>query len=170
MRWKRALVVTSLVLVAVPLVAETYAPRAEMALRFDESTKKHPKKLTLAIPILDPVVSFDQGGLNFSASYITHFGLNEAGRNSKGKVKLTIEVVRNDRVLWSKKKNSRIKYDLDTTWECGNCTHNLSFCNRSLGGLQAGDLVLFHFQFKRMPPFGVGDAARAGVEIYHTCY
>ena len=107
-------------LVASPVLAETYAPSAEMMLRFEEPAQKHPKMLTLAIPIMDPVVSFDDGGLNFSASYITHFGMEKDARNSTGKVALKIEVVRNDRVLWQKTKKSRIKYDRYTNWECGN--------------------------------------------------
>lgn len=166
----RTVAVASLLLVASPVLAETYAPRVEMMLRFEESSQKHPRKLTLAIPVMDPVVSFDDGGLNFSASYITHFRLEEDPRNSQGKVILKIEVLRGDRVLWQKTKKSRIKYDRDTGWECGNCTHKLSFCNRSLGALQEGDLVLFQFQFKRMPRFEPGEAADIGAETYHTCY
>ena len=167
MRWVRALMVLGLLLAPRPMHSEAlHGLGAGMTFRFDESQQKHPNVGTLAIPITAPVEGYDGIPLTFSAMYYTVFRMGDDSRNSKGKVILQIQVIRNDRVLWQARKKSRIKYDRYTTNECGNCTHKLHFRNKFNESLQAGDLVLFRFKFKRMPRFETGEAAQLSGGIW----
>lgn len=165
MGWKRAFVVVSLILIAGPAVAETYMPRGSMTLLFNEARQKHPKVAIFALPITGPVLANNAGKLSFSAGYVTNYYDDEDTRNSKGKVILKVQVVRDDEVIWQKKKRSKIKYDRYTNWECGNCTHKLNFRNKFEGDLQEADLVLFQFKFRQMPRFEAGESAQLGGEV-----
>lgn len=167
MRWKQALMIASLLLGAVPVGSETHSYlSAGMTFRFNESEQKHPKVGTLAIPVTATTTGYNGSPLSFGAMYRTQFRMEEESRNSKGKVILQIQIVRNNRVLWQAKKKSRIKYDGYTSNECGNCTHKLKFKNRFQGNLQKGDLVLFQFKFKGMPRFQIGETALFGGDVY----
>jgi len=169
MGWKRACIVVSLILAAGPATAETYMPRGSMMLLFNEARQKHPKVATFALPITGPVIANDAGKLSFSAGYVTNYYDEEDNRNSKGKVILKVQVVRDDEVIWRKKKKSKIKDDRTPAWphgsECGNCTHKLKFRNKFKGDLQEADLVLFQFKFRKMPRFEPGESAELGGEV-----
>ena len=163
---RKAVPLIAIFLVAGHLSAETYVPRASTWFRFNELEQKHPKSTVVALPITGPVVGIDGGPLSFTALYMTHINQPEDPRNSTGKVTLTIEVIRDNQVLWETTKKSKVKNDRHTTNQCGNCTHNLEFCNTFIDSLQKGDLVLFHFQFKGMPKFNLGEFTTAGGEVY----
>ena len=171
MKWISTLVISSFLLAASPFRAEAHAASSEtilgssqsMMLRFDQPQQKHPKKLTLAMLLTGPMAKENGDPLIFNVTYWTVFRNAEDPRNSKGRVILMLEIVRNDEVIWKKKKRSRVKYDRHTTNQCGNCTHKLGA--RFDGSLEAGDLVLMNFKFKKMPRFEPGEAASLGAEI-----
>jgi hypothetical protein len=73
---------------------------------------------------------------------------------------MKIKVLRDDQVVWKKKKRDKVEYDWD-----GNLTHKLKVCNKFDGVLQKGDLVLFNFTFRGLPPFYTGESAFIEVQL-----
>ena len=162
---QKALPLIATFLLAGQLCAENLVPRAYTFFRFNELEQKHPKANVLALPISGPVVGVDNGPLSFTGTYQPYLNRPADPGKSLGKVILTIEVIRNSQVIWETTKKSKVKDDRNTTNYCGECVH-LKFCNKFQGSLQKGDLVLFHFQFKGMPRFNMGDVAAATGEVY----
>ena len=133
---------------------------------FDRSQQKHPKTAVLAIPITGEVTGANTGSLSFEAAYWTYFWATDDPRNGKGKVKLKIEVLRDDQVMWKKERRARVK---EEQYPGGNFNSaDFSVCNKFTESLQPGDLVLFHFTFRRLPLFDAREAAVVQINITDT--
>jgi hypothetical protein len=121
---------------------------------FDRDQQAHPKKLLIAVPIMQRIVGVGGGPLTVGASVGTGLWEDDPRRN-KGKVIVRARILREEAVLWKKKMRVRV-----------GSSHGLCAADAFDDTLEPGDLVLFQFTFKGFPRFDPSEAVHvhAGIQ------
>jgi hypothetical protein len=147
----RSLIIASLVMIlapASPALAWKHDLSSTHVFLFDRDHQAHPKKLLIAVPIMQKIVGAGGGPLTIGASVGTGLWGDDLRRN-KGKVIVRARILREEAALWKKKMRARVE---------NASTHGLCAFAAFDDNLQPGDLVLFQFTFKGFPRFDPSEA------------